>query len=150
MFLLVSCSDVNGYRPKWFENIFVPDLKQWRRNNMNKFGASALEKTFLSKQTFEGLCAATKGMVSLVRCLIQRNFSCVSTRKISQYFLKSYFSYQRAFGRRHENPSISQFVYQNNAIILKRQLHYTVLGAGPLKKRRVSSSKPKFMWFALL
>ena len=58
---------------------------------MDKFGASALEKTFLSKQTFEGLCAATKGMVSLARCLIQRNFSCVSTRIFSQDSLESYF-----------------------------------------------------------
>ena len=107
---------------------------------MDKFGASALEKTFLSKQTFEELCAATKGMVSLVRCLIQRNFSCVSTSRISQDSLESYLGYQRALGRRHENPSISQFGYRNNTIISKRQLHYIVWGAGPLKKRRVSRS----------
>ena len=141
MFIIyVCCSDVNDHRLHWLENVFVPHLEQWRKKNSEKFGASALEKSFLSKQTFQGLCNATKGMVSLVRCLIKLNFSCVATRRISQDSLESYFGYQRAFGRRHENPSIHQFGYRNNAIVLRRQLHYTVSSARPLKKRRVMRS----------
>ena len=52
MFIIyVCCSDVNDHRLHWLENVFVPHLEQWRKKNSEKFGASALEKSFLSKQT---------------------------------------------------------------------------------------------------
>ena len=81
---------------------------------------------------------ATKGMVALVRTLLQRGLSCISTRRIFQDSLEAYFGHQRALGKRHQNPSIQQFGYRNNAIVLKRQLHY---GSNiTLKKRRCNSN----------
>ena len=54
-----------------------------------------LEISFLSKQTYEGLCMATKGMVALVCPLLQRDLLCVLSRRISQDSLEAYFGHQR-------------------------------------------------------
>ena len=97
-----------------------------------------MEESFLSKQTYEGLCMATKGIVMLVCILLQRGLPYISTRRISQDSLEAYFDHQRALGRRHQNPSIQQFRYRNNAIVFKRQLHY---GSNiTLKKRRCNGN----------
>ena len=68
-----------------------------------------LEISYLSKQTYEGLCMATKEMVALVRTLLQRDLLCVLSRRISQDSLDAYFVHQRSLGRRHQNPGIQQF-----------------------------------------
>jgi len=119
----------------WLEEVFVPQLEQWKEDNLQKFGKCALEKSFLSRQTYEGLCAATKAMVSLVRDLLRFGLPCVATRRISQDSLESYFGHQRSLGRRNENPSIHQFGYRRTAIVLKRELHQSSIES-PLIKRR--------------
>ena len=129
-------SDIHDPRLEWLEGFFVPHLIKWREANLDKFGRGSLEKSYLSKQTYEGLCMATMGMVTLVRSLLNRGLSSVATRRIPQDSLEAYFGHQRSMGRRNENPTIQQFGYRNNAITLKRQLHYATTSSTPLKKRR--------------
>ena len=132
-------SDCNDDRLIWLITDFVPQLQLWQKENIQKFGCGALKKSFLSSPTYEGLCAATLGMVALVRDLLLLGLPCVSTRRISQDSLESFFGFQRSFGRRHDNPSIHEFGYRRNAIVLKRQIFYSspwTEGSTPKRRRR--------------
>ena len=77
-------------------------------------------------------------MVELVKFLLKEGLTFVATRRISQDTLEGYFGHQRAIGRRCDNPSIYEFGYRRNAIILRRQLHHSskVSDREPLPKRR--------------
>ena len=86
-------SDCNDHRLKWLEEKFLQNLWQQRLENVEKFGNIVFVD--LSKQTYEGLCMATKGMVALVRLLLQRHLFCVLSRRISQDSLEAYFGHQR-------------------------------------------------------
>ena len=123
---------------KWLEDVFIPYLKNWRDETVERFGSSS-KRSFLTQQTYDGLCITTKAMVELVPYLLRQGLEFVSTRRISQDSLEFYFGHQRSIGRRNENPNIHQFGYRNNAITMKRQLSYVPDGNDePLKKRRRS------------
>ena len=78
-------------------------------------------KVFPVQPNLQGLCAATKARVSLIRDLLRNGLLCVATRRISQDSLESYFGHQRSFGRGRANPSIYAFGYRRSAIVLKRR-----------------------------
>ena len=104
---------------------------------MDRFGRSSFQRSFISQQTYDGVCMTTDAMVELVLFLLHHGLEFASTRRISQGSLERYFGYQRSIGRRNENPNIHEFGYRNSAIVLKRQLSQDIYESDPqsLKKR---------------
>jgi hypothetical protein len=60
---------------------------------------------FLSSQTYEGYQITINSLVNVVKFLLSAGFSYVLTERFMQEVLEEYFGYQRASGRRSDNPT---------------------------------------------
>ena len=59
-------------------------------------------------------------MVNIVKFLLGGGFSCILTERFMQDVLEEYFGYQRASGRRSENPTAYEFGYNDITINMQR------------------------------
>ena len=77
---------------------------------------------FISKQTKIGLKITVASMIECTRFLLNSGMKYVLTEKFSQDSLELYFGLQRACGHRSDNPTLTQFGYNDNAIRIKGTL----------------------------
>lgn len=67
----------------------------------------------VSIQTYKRLQIAVKSVVQLTRFLLGEGFERVLTKTFCQDDLEEYFGYQRAQGRRSDNPTVANFDYND-------------------------------------
>ena len=146
-------SDPNDERLTWTSNVFLPYLDQWKTHTANRQGFTKEQQQtmFISLQTYEGYQITINSMVSIVKFLLGAGFSYVLTERFMQDVLEEYFGYQRASGRRSENPTAYEFGYNDITINMQRTIkpkgnvqgrhtgHWETVSDEPLQKR----PKPK-------
>ena len=66
-------------------------------------------RMFLSIQTYKGLQITVKSVIDLTEFLLGEGLVGVLTERFCQDDLKEYFGYQRAQGRRSDNPTPADF-----------------------------------------
>ena len=77
---------------------------------------------FLSIQTFTGLKITVNSVVSLTKFLLSEGFEFVLTERFCQDDVEEYFGYQRAQGRRSDNPTAAEFGYNDLKIAALRDV----------------------------
>ena len=134
--------------------MFLPHLDQWKTNTASRPGfTKEQQKTmFISLQTNEGYQITVNSIINIVRFLLGVGFSYVLTERFLQDILEEYFGYQRASGRRSENPTAYEFGY-NNTINMQRTIkpkgnvqgrhtgHWEKISDEPLPKRPNTKQK---------
>lgn len=130
------------------KNVFSAYLDQWKANLTNRSGFSKEEKQtmFISSQTYEGYQITINSLVNIVQFLLNAGFSYVLTERFMQDVLE-YFGYQRARGRRSDNPTAQEFGYNDITINMQRTIkpkgnvhgrnqgHWVDVSDEPLAKR---------------
>ena len=108
----------------WLKNVFLKYFDDWESNIAQRqgFTKTEKEKMFISKQTKIGLKITVLSMVECTRFLLNSGMKYVLTEKFSQDSLELYFGLQRACGHRSDNPTLTQFGYNDNAIRIKGTL----------------------------
>ena len=77
---------------------------------------------FLSLQTFNGLKMSVRSLIAVTKFLLEQGFEFVLTERFCQDDLEEYFGYQRAQGRRSDNPSAAEFGYNDMRIAVLRDI----------------------------
>ena len=73
---------------------------------------------FLSTQTYKGLQITIKSVVQVTKFLLDEGCEGVLTERFCQDDVEEYFGYQRAQGRRSDNPTAADFGYNDLRIDL--------------------------------
>ena len=68
---------------------------------------------FLSQQTFNGFKITVTSLVEVTKFLLAQGFEFVLSERFCQDDLEEYFGFQRAQGRRSDNPSAAEFGYND-------------------------------------
>ena len=107
--LYQSSDDV---RFSWLENTFVQYLEDWKAAVDSREGVYTPDerrRMFLSLQTFNGLRMSVRSLIQVTKFLLSEGFEFVLTERFCQGDLEEYFGYQRAQGRRSDNPTAAEF-----------------------------------------
>ena len=88
---------------------------------------------FISWQSYEGLQITVNSVIECVKFLLGAGVNFVLTERFCQDTLEQYFGTQRQMGRRSENPDLSTFGYNNNAIRIQKTVSFN---SGNTKGRR--------------
>lgn len=116
--------DPNDERLTWMTDVFLPYLEQWKVHIAKRSGFTKEQQQmmFLSLQTYEGYQITINSMVNVIKFLLRAGFSFVLTERLMQDVLEEYFGYQRASGRRSENPTAHEFGYNDITINMQRTI----------------------------
>ena len=116
--------DPEDPRLTWMRDVFLAYLEQWKTKVTSRPGFSKDEKQmmFLSCQTYEGYQITINSLVNIVQFLLSAGFSYVLTERFMQDVLEEYFGYQRAKGRRSDNPTAQEFGYNDITINMQRTI----------------------------
>jgi len=116
---LAPYTSVDDERFSWLINNFLQYFSRWKQSIENRPGQfTPLDKSkmFISWQTHEALQITCFSIIDLIKFLLNNNVQYVFTERFCQDPLENYFGRQRSMGRRSDNPSISQFGYNDNTI----------------------------------
>ena len=117
-----SCTDS---RFQCLENVFLKYLADWLSSTQTRAGMFTPDekaRMFLSVQTYKGLQITVKSVVQLTKFLLSEGFEGVLTERFCQDDVEEYFGYQRAQGRRSENPTAEDFGYNDLRISVLRDI----------------------------
>ncbi len=79
-------------------------------------------RIFLSMQTFNGLKLTVTSVIAVTKFLLCEGFEFVLTELFCQDDVEEYFGYQRAQGRRSDNPIAAEFGYNDLKIATLRDV----------------------------
>ena len=114
--LLAPYRSTDDERFDWLQNVFLEYLTNWKSSTESREGAftnNERGRMFLSIQTYNGLRMTVKSAIATTKFLLSEGFEFVLTERFCQDDVKEYFGYQRAQGRRSDNPSASEFGYND-------------------------------------
>ena len=95
---------------------------------------------FISRQNHEGMQITCYSVIEATKHLLKEGFQFVLTERFCQGVLKEYFWRQRGIGRRNDNPTVSQFGYNDNIIRMQRSVtNFTGNTRGKHKNKRTTS-----------
>ena len=109
----------------WLNNEFLPYLTSWKSSIDSREGSFSDDdkgRMFLSVQTFTGLKMMVNSVVALTWFLLSEGFEFVLTERFCQDDVEEYFGYQRAQGRRNDNPTAVEFGYNDLKIATLRDV----------------------------
>lgn len=112
-------------RFEWLENVFLRYLADWLSSTQSRAGTFTPDQRaqmFLSTQTHKGLQITVKSVVQLTKFLLGEGFQAVLTERFCQDDVEEYFGYQRAQGRRSDNPTAADFGYNDLRISVLRDI----------------------------
>ena len=115
----------NDNRFAWLKNEFIPYLDSWKSPTISTEGSFTDDdrgRMFWSVQTFTGLKIAVNSLVSLTKFLLSERFEFVLPVRFCQGDVEEYFGYQRAQGRRSDNPTALEFGYNDLKIATLRDV----------------------------
>ena len=121
--LLAPYRSTTDSRFDWLENVFLKYLADWLSSTQTRAGSFTPDqraKMFLSIQTYKGLQITVKSVVQLTKFLLGEGFEGVLTERFCQDDVEEYFGYQRAQGRRADNPTAADFGYNDLRISVLR------------------------------
>ena len=116
---LAHFTSFNDDRFGWLQNVVLKYFEDWLTSIEQlpgNFSKNAHRNMFISWQTFEGLKITVHSIIEAVKFLLQHHVKYVLTEKFCQDTLENYFGQQRAIGARKDNPSIRNFVFNDNFI----------------------------------
>ena len=102
---------------------------------------------FISLQTYEGYQITVSSVINIVKFLLGAGFLDVLIEGFMQDVLEEYFGYQRASGRKSENPTAYEFGHNDITINMQRTIkpkgnvqgkhtgHWEKISDEPLPKR---------------
>ena len=122
--LLAPYRAVDDERFNWLQNIFLDYLKNWKCSVDTREGFSEDEKgrMFLSIQTYNGLKMTVTSAIAVTKFLLSEGFEFVLTERFCQDDVEEYFGFQRAQGRRSDNPTAAEFGYNDLRIATLRDI----------------------------
>ena len=133
----------NDFRFDWHQNTLLPYFNNWKHKILQRpgnFTASAREKMFISRQIHEGIQITCYSVIEATKCLLKEGFQFVLTERFCQDVLEEYFGRQRGIGRRNDNPTVFQFGYNDNIILIQRSvINFTGNTRGTYKNKRTNS-----------
>jgi hypothetical protein len=111
----------------WLKNEFLLYLTSWKSSIDSREGPFSIDdkgRMFLSVQTFTSLKMTVNSVVALTRFLLSEGFEFVLslTKRFCQDDVEEYFGYQRAQGRRNDNPTAVEFGYNDLKIATLRDV----------------------------
>ena len=122
---LLPYTSPDDERFNWLENVFLNNLNDWQRIIQNRSGtfiAKAKAKMFISKQTFEGLTITVYSIINIIKFLLHEGMEFVLTEKLCHDVIEEHFDRQRSLGRKNDNPTVKQFGYNDNTLIMQRSV----------------------------
>ena len=122
---LAPYQHLDDSRLEWLKNEFLPYLTSWKSSIDSREGSFSDDdkgRMFLSVQTFTGLKITVNSVVALTRFLLSEGFEFVLTERFCQDDVEEYFGYQRAQGRRSDNPTAAEFGYNDLKIATLRDV----------------------------
>ena len=123
--MLAPYQQADDRRFDWLLNTFLPYLANWKLSIDSREGTFSSDdrgRMFLSLQTYTGLEITTHSAVALTRFLLNEGFEFVLTERFCQDDVEEYFGYQRAQGRRSDNPTAAEFGYNDLKIATLRDV----------------------------
>ncbi|CAB4010182.1 Transposable element P transposase, partial [Paramuricea clavata] len=123
--LLAPYRSADDERFDWLQNLFLEYLTNWKSSTESREGAFTDDdrgRMFLIIQTFKGLTMTVKSAIAITKCLLSEGFEFVLTERFCQDDVEEYFGYQRAQGRRSDNPSAAEFGYNDLRIATLRDV----------------------------
>ena len=123
--LLAPYKSTSDNRFDWLQNTFLKYLEDWRASTQSRQGDFSPDdrgRMFMSNQTFNGLRMTATSVIALTKFLLGEGFEFVLTERFCQDDLEEYFGYQRAQGRRSDNPSAAEFGYNDLRIATLRDV----------------------------
>jgi hypothetical protein len=134
---LMAYTAQNDSRLQWLENDFLPYLEEWRQYATSKPDISTEDKNklMLSVQTLEGLKITVFSFIEVVPYLLSlegANF--LLSERFNQDFVE-FFGKQRAHCGRNDNPSVTQFLYNTQAVRTIRSMSFG--NCSNIKKRKL-------------
>ena len=122
---LAPYRSTNDKRFQWLDNTFIKYLEDWKaaiESREGEYTADERGRMFLSLQTFNGLKMSVRSLIAVTKVLLEQGFEFVLTERFCQDDLEEYFGYQRAQGRRSDNPSAAEFDYNDMRIAVLRDI----------------------------
>ena len=129
--LLAPYRSSTDARFNWLENVFLKYLTDWFSSTQTRAGTYTPEQRaqmFLSTQTYKGLQITTKSVIQVTKFLLGEGCEGILTERFCQDDLEEYFGYQRAQGRRSDNPTAADFGYNDLRISVLRDIAPTAEG----------------------
>ena len=129
--MLAPYRSTDDHRFDWLQNVFVKYLTDWKASTESRKGAFSPEdrgRMFLSYQTFNGLKMTVSSVIEVTKFLLNEGFEFVLTERFCQDDVEEYFGYQRAQGRRSDNPTAAEFGYNDLRIAVLRDVAPTAEG----------------------
>ena len=122
--LLAPYRAVDDERFNWLQNVFLGYLKNWKRSVDTTEGFSDDEKghMFLSMQTYNRLEITLTSAIAITQFVLSECFEFVLTKRIFQDDVEEYFGFQRAQGRRSDNPTAAEFGFADLQIATLRDI----------------------------
>ena len=114
--MLAPYRGTDDHRFDWLQNVFVKYLTDWKASTESRKGAFSPEdrgRMFLSYQTFNGLKMTVSSVIEVTKFFLNEGFEFVLTERFCQDDVEEYFGYQRAQGRRSDNPTAAEFGYND-------------------------------------
>ena len=116
--MLAPITSVNVPKFLWLCNVFLKYFQGWLNSVEQRqvnFTKDARQKMFISSQTYEGLKITVNSITEATQFPLQHQIRCVLTEHFCQDPVENYFGRQRSLGLKKDNPSMADFVYNDNA-----------------------------------
>ena len=123
--LLAPYKSTNDNRFDCLKNTFLKYLEDWHASTKSRegeFSGDDRGRMFMSIQTFKGLKMTVTSVIDVTKFLLGEGFQFVLTERFCQDDLEEYFGYQRAQGRRNDNPTAAEFSYNDLSIATLRDI----------------------------
>ena len=117
--------NIDDPRFNWLQNVFLKYLSDWKESigeRPGQFTLNAKDRMFISWQTYEGTQILVHSVIEATKNLLAQGMEFVLTERFNQDCVEEYFGRQRSAGRQINNPSISQFGYNNNTMRMQRSV----------------------------
>lgn len=124
---------------------FLPYFHKWHSalKDLN-ISKTEFEKKCISVQTYEGLMITCQSAVEVSRILLADvKMPYILTTKFSQDPIEQHFGRHRTVGRRSDNPSLLQYMHQDNNFRVLRNAQYSLTPHGNITHNDCSTSKTK-------
>lgn len=123
--LIAPYTKSDDFRFNWMMNVFLKYLDDWKSSIQTRdgnFTSDDRARMFLSMQTFKGLKISVRSAVDVIKFLLNEGVEFVLTERFCQDDVEEYFGFQRAQGRRSDNPTVAEFGYNDNRIAILRDI----------------------------
>ena len=117
--MLAPFRSVNDWRFSWLCKFFLKSFQHWLNSvqqHQGNFTKDAGRKIFILWQTYEEWKISFNSIIEATQFLLWHQTKYVLTESFCEDLLENWFVRQRSLESRQDNPSMTDFRYNNNAI----------------------------------